>query len=103
MFYGQLQYILECSLPRSSKLGLPKSKRFLLAVIVPCITEGKDATCELTTYGRVSTSIVIDLQTIGCVVGRVKRGKTWGIVDRSGELARTVFVDQQDIDEDEWL
>jgi hypothetical protein len=60
---------------------------------VPCITEGKDATCELTTYGQVSTSIVIDLQTIGCVVGRVKRGKTWGIVDRSGELARTVFVD----------
>ena len=37
--------------------------------------------------------IVTDLQMIGSVVGRVKRGKEWGIVDRSGDFVRTVFVD----------
>jgi len=31
----------------------------------------------------------------------VKRGNEWGIVDRSGELARTVFVDPIEVPQDE--
>ena len=54
---------------------------------------GKDATVELTNYQRTSTPIFLDLQAIGSVVGRIKRGRDWAIVDRSEALVRTAFVD----------
>jgi hypothetical protein len=60
---------------------------------------GKYVTREATTYCTTSTEIVIDLQAISCVVGRVKRGRDWGILDRSGDLARTVFVGPQQDEE----
>ena len=56
-------------------------------------------TRELTMYTQMSTAIFIDIQAIGSMVGCVKRHNEWGIVDRSGELARTVFVDPES-DED---
>lgn len=37
--------------------------------------------------------VVVDLHTVECVVGRIKRRNEWGIVDRSGDFARTVFVE----------
>ena len=60
---------------------------------------GRDATKEVTTYQRTSTNIFIDLRAIGCVVGRIKCGNDWAIIDRSEELARTVFVDPDIVDE----
>jgi hypothetical protein len=94
-FYSQLQYILECDLLCHTELGIPDGHKYLLAVIVPCITNSKDTTWEATTYHTTSTAIVINLQVIGCVVGHVKRGQDWGIVERSGDLARTAFVDPE--------
>ena len=44
-------------------------------------------------YTQMSMAIFIDVRAIGSVVGHVKRHNKWGIVDRSGELAHTVFVD----------
>jgi hypothetical protein len=73
--------------------------RYLLALVEPCSTGGKDATRELTTYEATTAPIIIDLRTIECVVGRVRRGNEWGIIDRSGDFARTVFVDPGDNDE----
>jgi hypothetical protein len=35
----------------------------------------------------------LNMDTEYRVVGRVRRGNEWGIVDRSGDYARTVFVD----------
>ncbi|KAF8512809.1 hypothetical protein JB92DRAFT_2926436 [Gautieria morchelliformis] len=68
-------------------------KRHLLALVMPCSTGGRDATKVVTTYSLTMAPIVIDLRTVECVVGRVRRGNEWGIVDRSGDYARTVFVD----------
>jgi hypothetical protein len=101
MFYGQLQYILECHLLRVPSLNLKKPQMFLLALVVPCKAYSKDATREPTAYSTISTSIVIDLQAIGCIMGQVKRGKEWGIIDHSGKLARTVFVELEDVEVDE--
>lgn len=39
--------------------------------------------------------VVVDLHTVECVVGRIKRRNEWGIVDRSGDFARTVFVEPE--------
>ncbi|KAF8513753.1 hypothetical protein JB92DRAFT_2921698 [Gautieria morchelliformis] len=68
-------------------------KRHLLALVMPCSTGSRDATKVVTTYSLTTAPIVIDLRTVECVVGRVRRGNEWGIVDRSGDYARTVFVD----------
>jgi hypothetical protein len=99
IFYGQLDCILDLELPASRILNLAEPTRFLLAVVIPCSTGGRDATCEVTTYSGTTTPIAIDLRTVECVVGRVQRGNEWGIIDRSGDFARTVFVDPVD-DED---
>jgi hypothetical protein len=98
-FYGQLHYIIEVTLPRSELINPLSKRRFLLAFVEPCLTNGKDATRELTTYERTSATIFIDLQAIGCIVGRIKRGNEWAIIDRSEELARTVFVDPNTLEE----
>ena len=92
-FYGQLKYVLELQLSHSEDIGIPRKQRYLLGFVESCITNGKDATRELNMYTRMSTAIFIDIRAIGSMVGRVKRHNEWGIVDRSGELARTVFVD----------
>ena len=69
--------------------------------MTPCSTGGKDATRELTTYTETTAQVVIDLRTVECVVGRVRRGNEWGIIDRSGDFARTVFVDTPIIDDEQ--
>jgi hypothetical protein len=95
IFYGQLICIIDVVMPWSRTLNLDKVCRYLLTVIQPCSTSGKDATREVTTYSETTVPVVVDLRTVECVVGRVKQGNEWGIVDRSGEFARTVFVDPE--------
>ena len=87
------------ALPSSSALNLTKPQHFFLRLVEPCPTLGRDATLELTTNTTSTAQIVIDLLTIDCVVGRVKRGNEWGIVDRSGDFARAVFADPE-VEED---
>ena len=52
-------------------------------------------TPELTMYAWMLTAIFIDIQAIGSIIGHMKRHNEWGIVDRSGELAWTIFVDPE--------
>ncbi|KAF8507897.1 hypothetical protein BU17DRAFT_16329, partial [Hysterangium stoloniferum] len=56
-------------------------------------TNGKDATESLTSYNRTSTEIFIDLQMINCVVGHVQYGRDWYIINQSGGIAQTVFIE----------
>lgn len=63
-----------------------------------------DATEEVVTYKEQSTSIIVDISVVEAAVGRVFYGtadKKWGIVDRSGEGARTTFLDDIDWDDDD--
>ena len=92
-FYGQLKYVLELQLPHSEDIGIPRKQRYLSGFVEPSITNGKDMTQEYTMFTQMSMAIFIDVRAIGSVVGHVKRHNKWGIVDRSGELAQTVFVD----------
>jgi len=61
-------------------------------VITPYKTDGKDATKVVTEYTLSTATIVTDLQAVQCVVGRVQRQKTWGIIDRSMDEAMPEFV-----------
>jgi hypothetical protein len=71
-------------------------KRRLLAVVIPCKTEGKDATKVVTEYNGFRAPIVTDLQAIQQVVGHVQRRNTWCIIDRSTEEARPIFISGED-------
>jgi hypothetical protein len=93
IFYGKLECILDIVLPRAPRINIMTPKHHLLALVTPCSTGGQDATKVVTMYSVTTAPIVVDLRTVECVVGRVKRGNEWGIVDRSGDYARTVFVD----------
>ncbi|KAI0070886.1 hypothetical protein K474DRAFT_1737601 [Panus rudis PR-1116 ss-1] len=96
--YGQLQRILQCSLPQANFWENLSGKTLLLAVITPFRTNGKDATIELTTYRRVNAPVVLDIRHIENVVGRIHTGNQWAIVDRSDGLAKTIFtVDEHEV------
>lgn len=92
IFYGKLERILEFNIPDLHFWGDLRGKTRLLAVITPGVTNGKDATHQLTFYNDTTTQIVTDLQAIQCVVGRVLTRNWWGIIDRSGESSRTEFI-----------
>ena len=44
-------------------------------------------------YTQMSIAIFIDIWATGSVIGHMKRDNEWDIVDRSGELGWTVFID----------
>jgi hypothetical protein len=69
IFCGQLICIIDVVMPRSRTLNLDKVCRYLLAVIQPCSTSGKDATREVTTYLETTVPVVVDLHPLECVVG----------------------------------
>lgn len=93
VFYGKLELILECDIPDKKFWGrYLQGTTVLLAVVTPCVTMGKDAAQELTTYQHTTTQVVTDLRAISAVVGRVKTRNRWGIVDRSQDSSRTEFI-----------
>ncbi|KAF8749010.1 hypothetical protein RHS01_10413 [Rhizoctonia solani] len=70
---------------------------YLLARIAECETGGLDAAqrgTPLVKYNRVLTPVIVHLETINAVIGRVSLGSNaWAIVDRSRDGARTQFLD----------
>ena len=84
--------ILACQLPQDDTWGIMSGSTRILALITPCVTGGKDASAKITKYQATTTSIITDIQTISCVVGRVKTRGKWGIIDRSGGLVKTEFI-----------
>lgn len=91
--------ILECVLPASKTISTRHCKRHLLAIITACITEGRDATTEAVSFTEMDTlQLVVDPAAVGAVIGRFTVGDgdhyRTAIVDRSGDLARALFVDE---------
>lgn len=63
----------------------------VLALVTPCKTEGRDASLELVSYTTTLAPIVMDILSIKAVVGRILTRNAWWIIDRSPDLASTVF------------
>lgn len=89
--------ILEVDIPDQDFWGEYRDKTVLLALITPCKTKGTDATKVLTTYTVTTAQVIVDLQTISSVVGRIKSRRTWTIIDRSTDYARTEFIPPDDL------
>ncbi|KAJ7188518.1 hypothetical protein C8R46DRAFT_23318 [Mycena filopes] len=101
--YGRLEEILVCQLPQGTRWGSFSGETRLLAVITPCVTEGKDATQEIVSYQCMTASIVTDIETVLAVVGRVESRGKWTIIDRSGGVVKPEFVPSVDLVDDHLL
>lgn len=92
-----MEEIIECTLPPNARLGYTQPRMFLLAVITGCETNGADATKARASFNKFETTLqIVDLNAIGSVVGRIHCGTAipqWVIIDRSPDLARTVFTE----------
>lgn len=82
MGYGQLMRVLECPLPLHTIFGVHSGKTRLLALVEPFQTQGLDARDAIVGYKDTLTLLAMDVRDVKAVVGRVKRGNKWWIVDR---------------------
>lgn len=66
-------------------------------MITGCNTNGADATIDCVSFDKFESTVqIVDLNAVGSVVGRMQCGTAdsrWVVIDRSPELARTVFTD----------
>jgi len=79
-FFGQLNRILLFELPSAPRLNLDKPTTVIVALIqaVKATLRG-----NIYYYKEFGVEEVVDLETVQCVVGRVKDRGEWAIVDRS--------------------
>ena len=99
-FYGQLEHIFLIKFSdqtATEELGIGLDT-VMLAAVRNCVLEADDPNfrgLDIHFYTMMGALHFIDIQSIQCLVGRVADGNTWGIVDRSGSLARAI-ADKED-------
>lgn len=89
--YGQVECYILVTLPAMPPLKTNHEATALLALVKLCKTGGMDASLGPVWYQELGTVRAFDIATIDCVVGRVKVGSRWGIVDRSFGSERAVI------------
>jgi hypothetical protein len=91
IFFGQLQNIIVIKLGPSPALKLTQKTTLILAAIRTCANPQMKNDNRIYYYSREGQLEVVDVNCIQCLVGRVKDGNEWAIVDRSEGYARPVF------------
>lgn len=99
-FYAQVHYVVKAILPADDILGIHEDYEALLAFVSICDTSG-DATRSRVWYTRLKKPQFVNVGTIQCVVGRIKVGNRWGIIDTRLEASWTSFVDADDAAEEQ--
>lgn len=91
--YGQLVDIFYIELNEHNDANA--GTKYLLGHVLPSkILKHQDAAEKVVEYQQMDRNpLIINLLSIDATVGRVKRHNTWGIVDRSRDAVRTLFID----------
>jgi hypothetical protein len=90
-----------CQLPADKRFwGRFAGKVRLLAVITPYRTGGLDAALGIVSHQQVKASVVVDIQSIMAVVGRIQTRGKWHLIDRTGGMVRPEFIPSE-MEEDE--
>ena len=89
--YGQVQSYIHVTLPAEPRLKTGTNSTALLALVMLCKTNGKDASMEPVWYQEMEMVRAFDIATIDCVIGQIKVSDRWGIVDRSYGSQRAVM------------
>ncbi len=101
-FYGQLQHLFVINFNTATCITLnldDDSKTVILAAVRTCDIDVNNTAAEgldIHYYSRTGGLHFVDATNVRCLVGRVKDGRRWAIMDRSGSLARGVYVDDDD-------
>jgi hypothetical protein len=93
IFFGQLQNIFVIKFPASPVLKLESETTLILAAVRTCANPRMKGENDIYYYSREGHLEVIDMSCVQCLVGRVKDGNEWAIIDRSDRCARPVFVE----------
>ena len=96
VFFGQLQNIFVVSLKASPTLKLNKRTNLILAVIRTCSNLQIKGENGMFYYSQEGHLEVVDIGCVQCLVGRVKDGNEWAIIDRSESSARPTFVTNEE-------
>ena len=93
-YFGQLKTILVIELPPGIAPSISQPKTVVLAIISPreTVIETRLGIPYYTEPTKV-TPRAVDMNTLMCLVGRIKDRGRWAIIDRSGDMARAEFVD----------
>ena len=83
-FFGQLKCILLLELPPAPRLNLAEPTTLILALIHEVKATLRNGIYYYKDFG---IEEAVDLNTVQCVVGRVKDRGEWGIIDRSDNVA----------------
>ena len=99
-FYGQLQHIFTiCFNTVCRKLDLDAPITIILAAIRTCVLDDDESALnglDIHHYSKDSALHFLDIKNVQCLVGRVKDGNQWAIIDRSGTLAHTLYENDDD-------
>jgi hypothetical protein len=91
-FFGRLERVLSFTLPPSPRLGLESSLPIVFIVVSTCqLLDDSDLGLGVAYYRTFSAVDVLDLTTAQCVIGRVKVANRWATIDRTGELQRSWY------------
>lgn len=93
-YFGQLKTIFVTELPPGIIPAITQPKRVVLAAVDPRVTMS-ETSLGIPYYTKPSKPVaprVIDINTVMCLVGRIKDRGRLAVVDRSGDLARADFV-----------
>jgi hypothetical protein len=96
-FYGQLQHIYVVRFLESCRdLGFHNPISVILAVIRTCVIDNTDPQLlglDIRFTSNEGALDVVDITNLQCLVGRIRDRDKWAIIDRSGNLARALYVD----------
>jgi hypothetical protein len=95
-FFGQLQHIFLINLMPPPGLGLGEKTTLVLAAIRTCADPRMRAENNIYYYSREGHLEAVDMECVQRLVGRVKDGNEWAIIDRSEGIARPAFVNEDD-------
>ena len=91
VFFGQVQNIFVIKIHASPALELEETTTLILAAVRTCANPQMKGENNIYYYSREGPLEVVDMNCVQCLVGRVKDGNEWAIVDRSNGSARPVF------------
>lgn len=97
-FFGQLQHLYTIEFQAACDgLGTDGPTTIIFAAIRNCVIESEGPEgVDVHYYSKEGRLHFIDVNSIQCLVGRVKDGDEWGIIDRSGSLARAAHADDNE-------
>jgi len=79
--YGQVHSYIYIMLPAEPRLNTNCDATAILVLVTLCKTNGQDASLTPVWYTEMEIVRAFDVANIDCVVGRIKVGDRWGIID----------------------